>query len=244
MCELCDDYIPEREDDPSLEDVTPVEALRLDAEALGSCGCTDYHMADCPIRTAAGDDDPEPYDRDDERGPEPDDFDVCRVCEQIIPGDRMAVWAHFGGRGEYVHAACIRRTRRTRLTPETDRQREARLAEWAAEAEAERAAEMAVERYYESGGAAWATIAAEDDYERGLEAMDQGLQELRSHRPTDADDYDVLCCWGCGKNVPRDQETGPGRMHPACARRWPHPSIVARPSLSVAEIARRIGATA
>jgi len=26
-------------------------AHRRDPDALGSCGCTDYHMADCPTRT-------------------------------------------------------------------------------------------------------------------------------------------------------------------------------------------------
>lgn len=31
-----------------------------DDETLGSCGCVDYHMADCPTRTAAYS--PDPYD--------------------------------------------------------------------------------------------------------------------------------------------------------------------------------------
>ena len=40
-----------------------------DDDTLGPCGCTDYHMSDCPTRTGYGvmewgndyDDDPDPY---------------------------------------------------------------------------------------------------------------------------------------------------------------------------------------
>jgi len=41
-----------------------------DDYTLGPCGCTDYHMADCPIRTGDGYDDPydaDPFDLDDGR---------------------------------------------------------------------------------------------------------------------------------------------------------------------------------
>jgi len=35
-------------------------APERDPDALGPCGCTDYHMADCPTRDAHYDDAPEP----------------------------------------------------------------------------------------------------------------------------------------------------------------------------------------
>ena len=31
------------------------EDKEREEETLGPCGCTDYHMADCPIRAPAGD---------------------------------------------------------------------------------------------------------------------------------------------------------------------------------------------
>lgn len=52
----------------------------------------------------------------------------------------------------------------------------------AAEAAGERAAELAAERWFENGGDAALRIAAEDDLELEVEAMDEGLQELRRHR--------------------------------------------------------------
>jgi hypothetical protein len=45
----------------------PIEILALiedeeEHETLGPCGCSDYHMADCSVRTAQFDDDHERYD--------------------------------------------------------------------------------------------------------------------------------------------------------------------------------------
>lgn len=40
--------------DLTLDDFTPWSDADRDAdfgETLGNCGCTDYHMADCPLRT-------------------------------------------------------------------------------------------------------------------------------------------------------------------------------------------------
>lgn len=40
--------------DLTLDDFTPWSDADHDAdfrETLGNCGCTDYHMADCPLRT-------------------------------------------------------------------------------------------------------------------------------------------------------------------------------------------------
>lgn len=48
------------------------------------------------------------------------------------------------------------------------------------EAEGERQAELAAERYFESGGSARDAIAADDAVELEREAMDEGLQELRA----------------------------------------------------------------
>lgn len=35
-------------------------------ETLGACGCTDYHMADCPTRTGYADSMRDPYDEYDD----------------------------------------------------------------------------------------------------------------------------------------------------------------------------------
>ena len=48
-----------------------VETVVPDSEALGSCGCVDYHMADCPLMTSRRDfpydsDAYDVYDRDDD----------------------------------------------------------------------------------------------------------------------------------------------------------------------------------
>lgn len=59
---------------------------------------------------------------------------------------------------------------------------EERAAMDALEAEGERQAELAAERFYENGGHAWAAIQADDDHERELELYDEGLQELRAGR--------------------------------------------------------------
>lgn len=33
--------------------MSPMPEPKRDPEALGPCGCVDYHMADCPIKTAS-----------------------------------------------------------------------------------------------------------------------------------------------------------------------------------------------
>ena len=49
-------------------DLDEAPGPELDPDALGPCGCTDYHMADCPLVTdrfgRADDDSNDPYDND------------------------------------------------------------------------------------------------------------------------------------------------------------------------------------
>lgn len=46
------------------KEVTTMPNPNLDPDALGPCGCIDYHMADCPLRTGSIDSYYQDYDRD------------------------------------------------------------------------------------------------------------------------------------------------------------------------------------
>ena len=89
-------------DSPSLEDEMPSEMLALDREvmhdeaaahgferpwdALGSCGCRDYHYADCPTRSLSGESEIGFDEPSDEEPSAEDDDDTarCPVCADPI----------------------------------------------------------------------------------------------------------------------------------------------------------------
>lgn len=63
-----------------------------DTDALGPCGCTDYHMSDCPTRTGGSsifDDDPanddswfdREYDVDDDHDTDDCPYGGCSFCD-------------------------------------------------------------------------------------------------------------------------------------------------------------------